>query len=79
MRTHTESISLEERVDSYQEEEEEEIFAGLEFKSLPERIESMSHRTEMVGELEIIWMSESHNRQIHVTANTGNTAKLEPP
>ena len=31
----------------------------------------MSHQTEMVGELEIIWMSQSLNRQIHVTAKYG--------
>lgn len=31
-----------------------DIPRGLEFKSLAERITSMAHQTEMVGELEII-------------------------
>ena len=43
---------------------------GLEFKALAERIESMAHKKKIVGELEIIWMSNALNRQIHVIAES---------
>ena len=47
-----------------------ELPHGMMFKSLPDRIERMACQSEMVGELEIIWMSKAIDRQIDVIAES---------